>query len=101
MDFLPINVHEEYEKRMTDWNDRQDARIKELEQTSKELSKMNISIEKMVNSMNSMMKELQTQGARLSVIENRDGEMWRKVTGYIITAVAGILVGYIFQQMGM
>ena len=101
MDFLPFNVHEEYEKRMTAWNERQDARIAELEEMAKENQKMILSIEKLANSMEGMMKELHSQGSRLKAIEDRDGEMWRKVTGYIITAVVGILVGYVFQQIGM
>lgn len=101
MDFLPISVHKEYEKRMFDWNDRQDARIKELETTTKELSRMNLSIERMANSMESMMKEQQNQGKRLEVIENRDGEMWRKVLGYIITTIVGLVIGLVVKQIGM
>ena len=31
------------------------------------------------------------QGKRLDVLENQDGEMWRKVTGYIFTAILGIV----------
>ena len=38
---------------------------------------------------------------RTSVLENRDGEMWRKVVGYVATAVIGIVVGFIFTQIGM
>ena len=34
-------------------------------------------------------------------LESRDGEMWRKVSGYIITAVIGIVIGFIFTQLGM
>lgn len=29
------------------------------------------------------------------------GEMWRKVTGYVATAVIGIVVGFIFTQIGL
>lgn len=99
--FLPIKVHEEYAQRMSDWNDRQDARIKDLELTTKELSRMNLSIERMANSMEMMMKEQQNQGKRLEVIENRDGEMWRKVTGYVVTCVIGAVLGFILTQIGI
>lgn len=37
----------------------------------------------------------------MEVLESRDGEMWRKVVGYIITAVVGIIIGFIFTQFGM
>ena len=33
--------------------------------------------------------------------EERDGEMWRKVTGHIVTVIIGIVIGYIFKQIGM
>ena len=29
----------------------------------------------------------------LEVLENRDGEMWRKVTAYAVTMVVGIIIG--------
>ena len=39
--------------------------------------------------------------SRVEVMESRDGEMWRKVTGYIITAIIGIVIGFIFTRIGM
>ena len=41
------------------------------------------------------------QGERLEKLEEQDGAMWRKVTGYIITAIIGILLGFVFRQIGM
>lgn len=51
--------------------------------------------------MENMLKEQIDQGKRIEVLENRDGEMWRKVTGYIVTAIIGIVLGFIFNQIGM
>ncbi len=51
--------------------------------------------------MNNMYEEQKQQGERLKILENRDGEMWRKVVGYVITAVVGIVVGFVFNQLGM
>lgn len=51
--------------------------------------------------MQSMLKEQEKQGKRLEVLESRDGEKWRKVMGYIATAVAGVVLGYLFKQIGM
>ena len=41
------------------------------------------------------------QGEKLEKLESRDGEMWRKVTGYIITTIIGIVIGFVFKQIGM
>ena len=48
-----------------------------------------------------MVQEQEKQGQRLAELEGRDGEMWRKVIGYAATAIIGILIGYIFTQIGM
>lgn len=52
-------------------------------------------------SMQSMLKEQEKQGNRLEVLEGRDGEKWRKVMGYIATAIVGVVLGYLFKQIGM
>ena len=54
----------------------------------------------MANSIEAMVKEQKKQGERIESIEGRDGERWRTVTGYIITAVIGILIGFVFKQIG-
>ncbi len=51
--------------------------------------------------MENMLKEQIDQGKRIEVLENRDGKMWRKVTDYIVTAIIGIVLGFIFNQIGM
>ena len=60
-----------------------------------------MSVEKMAVSLQSMVKEQEQQGKRLEALESRDGEMWRKIISYTITAAAGLIIGYIFKQFGM
>ena len=62
---------------------------------------MNTSIEKLALNMENMLKEQKNQGKRLEILESRDGEMWRKVVGYLVTAVLGIFVGYYFKMIGI
>ena len=76
---------------------RQNKRLDNLEENAKLLS----SIEKLAANMEHMAKEQEKQGKRLETLEKRDGEMWRKVVGYIITAVIGVVVGFVFTQIGM
>lgn len=93
--------HEEFCRRIDEENKRQDKRIELLENTTKRLDILNSSIEKLAVNMESMLKEQVTQGKRLEILESRDGEMWRKVVSYAITAVIGIVIGFIFKQLGM
>lgn len=93
--------HEEFRKRMEDENHRQNRRIELLEGSVQQIGKLASSVEKMATSLQSMVKEQEQQGKRLTALESRDGEMWRKVVTYAITAVVGILVGFAAKQIGM
>lgn len=93
--------HEEFSKRLEEWDKRQDRRIELLEESVRDMSALTTSVEKLATNIEGMVKEQEKQGKRLEVLESRDGEMWRKVVGYIITAVVGIIIGFIFTQLGM
>lgn len=93
--------HEEFRRRMEEENGRQNKRLELLEKSIQRLEALNISIERLAVNMENMLKEQLQQGERLEVLESRDGEMWRKVVGHAVTAVIGIVIGYIFNRMGM
>lgn len=93
--------HQEFVKRMDEANHRQNKRIDSIEENVRQIGALTTSVEKLALSMESMVKEQEQQGVRLEALENRDGEMWRKVTGYLITAVVGIVIGFLFKQIGM
>ena len=93
--------HEEFRKRIEEENKRQNCRINKLEDTFVTINNLATSTEKLATSMEAMLKEQEEQGGRLKILEERDGEKWRKVVGYIVTAVVGIVVGFIFTQIGI
>lgn len=93
--------HEEFRRRIEEENKRQDKRIEILEENAKRIEGLNSSIEKLALNMENMLKEQLRQGQRLEVLESRDGEMWRKVVSYAITAIVGIVIGFLFKQFGM
>lgn len=98
-DFITRVEHEEFARRMEDEHGRQNKRIELLEESMQKQNALLSSIEKLAVNMESMQKELTKQGERLEVLESRDGEMWRKVTGYVITTVIGAVLGFIFTQI--
>lgn len=93
--------HEEFRRRIEEENKRQDKRIEILEEDAKRIGGLSSSIEKLALNMENMLKEQLKQGERLEVLEARDGEMWRKVVSYAITAIVGIVIGFLFKQFGM
>ncbi len=93
--------HEEFKKRMEEEHHRQNRRIELLETSVQQIGEIATSVEKMAVSLQSMVKEQEQQGLRLEVLESRDGEMWRKVVGHVVTAVISIVIGFAFAQIGM
>lgn len=93
--------HEEFRRRIEEENKRQDRRLELLEHTVQQISDLTTSVEKLAVSMEGMLREQEKQGTRLETLEDRDGEMWRKIIGYAATAAVGIFIGYIAQQLGL
>lgn len=107
-DYISRHEHEEFRRsmeaenqRLEDENIRQNHRLNALEKTVKQVAAISTSVEKLALNMENMLKEQVNQGKRLETLESRDGEMWRKVVGYVVTAVVGIVVGFLFKQAGM
>lgn len=103
MDTTPITraEHEEFAKRIEENKTRTDRRLELLEESMRQFNNLAISVEKLATNMEQMATEQKQQNDKLEKLEGRDGEMWRKVTGYIITAIIGIVIGFVFQQIGM
>ena len=99
--YIDRHEFEQYAQRMEDEHARQNHRIAALEELSKQIATLASSVEKLAFSMQSMAKKQEQQGEKLEELESRDGEMWRKVTGYMVTTIAGIVVGFIFNKIGM
>ena len=101
MEYLLRVEHEEFAKRMEEEHIRQNHRISELEERFKKNESLTIAVEKLAFSVESMVKEQKKHGERLEELEAKDGEMWRKAVGYVVTVIIGIVIGFIFKQIGM
>lgn len=93
--------HEEFVRRMEEEHKRQNKRLDLLEKQAEQITDIAMSTKELAISVKQMAEEQREQGNRLEKLEGRDGEMWRKVVGYVITAVIGILIGFVFRQIGM
>lgn len=99
-EYITRAEHAEFCARLDAENNRQNRRIEILEGTTKQISELTTSVQKLAMSVENMVKEQGRQGDRLEALENRDGEMWRKVTGYVLTTVIGIAIGFLAKQIG-
>lgn len=97
--FVTRREFEEYQKRLEDKKAGWDADLADVRVEVKELRKLNTSVAELAQSMKTMASELQRQGGRLEAIERRDGEMWRKLIGYILTALVSAVMTFIFTRI--
>lgn len=100
-DYISRQEHNEFCKRMEEEDHRQNRRIDLLEENVLEIGQLTTTVAKLAMNMESVLDTQRQQDKRIETLESRDGEKWRQVTGYIITAVVGIIIGYVFKQIGM
>lgn len=93
--------HNEFALRMEEEHRRTNKRIELLEKQTERISDLAISVKELAVSVKQMAEEQHEQSAKLEKLEGRDGEMWRKVISYAVTAVVGIIIGFIFKNIGM
>ena len=93
--------HEEFRRNMEAEHKRLHHRVDAIEEATHQIGSLATSVERLAVSMENMAREQREQREKLDVLENRDGEMWRKVIGYIATTIAGIVVGFLFQHFSI
>lgn len=93
--------HEEFVKRMEGDHKRIDKRLALLEESVRQNGALTTSVEKLAVSMEAMGKTLSAQGDRLEALEARDGQRWRQLMGYVLTAVVSVLVGFAATRLGL
>lgn len=86
---------------MEEDHDRTNKRLSILEETVKRIGELTASIEKLATNMQNMTDVQKEQGQKLEALEARDGQMWRKVVGHLVTSIISIIVGYLFAQIGI
>ena len=91
--------HEEFAKRIDAQEKRQDKRLEMLENTVREIGALTLSVQRLAQSLESMGEEQERQGRRLQALEDRDGEKWRKLMGYIATALTSGAVTLLLSQI--
>ncbi len=93
--------HEEFVRRMQDEHKRIHHRITEVEQTVNQIHSLTSSVERLAVSVEQMAHVQKEHAEQLEELEGRDGERWRQAVGYVVTAVIGIVIGFVFNQVGM
>ena len=107
-EYVRKDVHEEFVKRMEEEDNRQNHRITKLELAIESISSIATSVERFATNMEHMVREqarqgenLNDQSERIRKLEDRDGEMWRKVVSHIVISAISIIIGYFACKLGL
>lgn len=107
-EFVTRLEFEQYVMRMEAEHKTLHKRYDEISKQLGEVHTISINVEKLSLNMEHMLEEMKKQretenkqDERLEVLESRDGEMWRSVIKYVVTASVGALLGYIFFNLGL
>lgn len=79
--------------RLRDEDRRQNQRLKLLEENSKVIHDLAMSVHALAHDMNRMLEEQKSQGERLDRLEAAPGKQWNHIKTTIITAIVSTLAG--------
>lgn len=99
--YLPTAVHEEFARRMEDEHNRQNQRIKELEDKVEDIGTLTASVQSLAKSVEQMAKAQEKQGKRLETLEQKPAKRWDALVDKALWAIAGALLAYVLSQVGL
>ena len=91
-DFVTVEVHNEFARRIEEENTRQNHRIGELENAVKQIAELVTSVKILATQMEAMATEQKKQGDRLEEIEKKPAKRWDVVITGALSAIVGALM---------
>ena len=92
--YVSLEVHTEFAKRIEAEDNRQNKRLEVLEQGQIQISKLISSVEVLAANVENMTKELNKQGIKLEEIEGKPAKRWETVISCFITGLIGAAIAY-------
>lgn len=97
-EYISRAEHDEFRRRQDEANIMQNERLDKLELQIEGITEISKNVERLAVNMENMLKAQEEQNTRLKSLESRDGEKWRAVVGYVLTAIISLGAGFFFTQ---
>jgi allophanate hydrolase subunit 1 len=94
-EFVTVEVHNEFARRIDDENNRVSHRLSTLEESVRQITELVASVKVLATQMEAMATEQRKMGDRLDAIEEKPAKRWDTVISGVISGVVGILIGLI------
>lgn len=92
-EFVTVEVHNEFARRIDDENNRVSHRLSTLEESVRQITELVASVKVLATQMEAMATEQRKMGDRLDAIEEKPAKRWDTVISGVISGVVGILIG--------
>lgn len=100
-EFVSIEVHNEFAKRIEAEDERQNKRISKLEDAVGKIGELTVSIKELATNVSNMAKEQSKFGDRLETIEAKPAQNWDKLVWAIAGALIAGIIGYALATIGI
>lgn len=91
--YISRQEHEEFARRIDAEDGRQNRRISLLEETTRQMNDLTVSVKEMAVNMANMLEELKKQGERVDKLESEPAEAHKQIKMAVITALISAVVG--------
>lgn len=98
MEYIGRAEHYEFAKRMEEEHNRQNKRIKDVEDEIKQINSIAMSVKELAIGVKSMVEEQKKQGERLEKLENVPADNWRTIKVGFMSAVGGAVAAGFFTN---
>lgn len=98
-EFVTLEVHTEFAKRIEAEDTRQNKRLERLEEGQMQISKLVTSVEVLATNIKTMSEELSKQSARLEEIETTPRKRWETIVACVITGLVGAAISVILSGL--
>lgn len=98
-EFITRQEHEEYAKRMNDEHERQNKRISKLEEDSKQIGSLVVSVERMAVHMENMIKNQNRLELKVDKIEALPAETSKQWRNAVISTIVGGGLGAVIASI--
>lgn len=93
-------------RRLEEENNRQNKRLELLENNmqqiiTQQLTTLTATIERLNLSVGNILREQAEISERLKKLESKDGDMWRTVVKYAVSAIVGGVLTFILTRIGI
>ena len=97
MEYVSLEVHNEFVKRIEAEDGRQNKRIEIIEQKQAQISELVASVKVLAANVESIAKEINEQGIRLKEIEGIPKKRWETIIACILTGLVGAAISAVIS----